>query len=63
MEALHSLSQHVGTGVPISLAVGFVFKRVDVFFGHFILLLSLVGPWAVQGALSAKNAPPLPLQG
>ena len=33
-EALDRLGHDVGAGVPVGLAVGFIFKRVNVFFGH-----------------------------
>ena len=33
-QALHRLRQHVGAGVPVGLAVGFVFKGIVVFFTH-----------------------------
>ena len=34
VEALHGLGQHVGAGVPVGLAVDFVFKGIQVFFAH-----------------------------
>ena len=42
-QALDSLSQHVGAGVPIGLAILLVFKRVLVFFAHDSFLLTWSG--------------------
>ena len=39
VQALHGLGQNVGAGMPIGLAVGFIFKGVDVFFAHGDILL------------------------
>ena len=43
VQALHGLGQHVGAGVPVGLAVGLIFKRVQVFFAHSCELLSIEG--------------------
>ena len=40
-QTLDGLGHDVGAGVPIGLAVGFVFERVDVFFGH-----DRIPPWS-----------------
>ena len=42
-QALDGLSQHVGAGVPIGLAILLVFKRVLVFFAHDSFLLTWSG--------------------
>ena len=39
VQALHRLGQNVGAGVPVGLAVLFIFKGVDVFFAHGNILL------------------------
>ena len=39
MQALDGLGQHVGAGVPVGLAVLLVFKGIDVFFAHGMILL------------------------
>ncbi len=41
VQALHGLSQNVRAGMPVSLAVFFVFKGVQVFFRHVEMLLSM----------------------
>ena len=43
VQALHGLGQDVGAGVPIGLAVGFVFKGIQVFLAHVEELLSEMG--------------------
>ena len=43
VQTLHGLSQHMGAGVPIRLAVVLVFKGVDVFLAHGFFLLVLLG--------------------
>ena len=39
-QTLDGLRHDVGAGVPIGLAVGFVFEGVEIFFGHCIFLLT-----------------------
>ena len=34
IQALDGLRHHMGAGVPVRLAIGLVFKRVQIFFGH-----------------------------
>ena len=41
IQALDRLRHHMGAGVPIGLAIGFVFKGVQVFFRHGCILLVL----------------------
>ena len=41
-QPLNRLGHHMGTGMPVGLAVFGIFKGIDVFFGHFQSLLSRV---------------------
>ena len=43
IQALDGLGHHMGAGVPVGLAVGFVFKGVQIFFGHKIASFSDTG--------------------
>ena len=43
IQALDGLGHHVGAAVPVGLAVGFVFKGVQIFFGHKIASFSDTG--------------------
>ena len=43
IEALDRLRQHVGAGVPIGAAIGFVFKRVQIFVSHDSFSFSILG--------------------
>ena len=40
IQALDRLRHHMGAGMPIGLAVSFVFKGVQIFFGHGVNLLT-----------------------
>ena len=42
-EPLDGLGQHMGAGVPVGLAIGFVFKGVQIFFAHGLCLLLKLG--------------------
>ena len=60
VEPLHGLGQHVGTGVPIGLAVLGIFKGVQIlFFAHGIALLFKL----VRGEGTKKASPLRDVQG